>query len=261
MWLSYTESGSLTKRADMRNIRLMIQFDGTDFSGWQMQAKERTVQGVLHVALQKLTGQKIVLYSSSRTDAGVHALEMPVNFHLDTNLPLKAFHLGLNDHLPDDVQVLEATDADPGFNSRFSALGKTYLYRVHTGETTLPLQRRQAWHVRGSLDVDAMKEAAAILVGRHNFSAFRSAHCDADNPIRTVDAITVEAGSDGIINITVSARGFLRNMVRIIAGSLVWVGRGRKDVEWIRGLLESGDRTQGGVTAPPQGLFLVKVHY
>lgn len=244
-----------------RNIRLKIQFDGSRFSGWQMQASDRTVQGELVDAIQRLTGRKVTVYSSSRTDAGVHAMEMVVNFRMETRLPLIAFHFGLNGLLPGDVQITAADDVPESFNSRFSAIGKTYLYRIQTGDTRLPLEAGRAWHVRKTLDVDAMKQAAALMLGRHNFNAFRSAQCDSDNPIRTVDLLTVEKDSEGIINITIRARGFLRNMVRIIAGTLVAVGQGRKPPEWINDLFESGDRTKGGMTAPPQGLFLVKVHY
>jgi tRNA pseudouridine38-40 synthase len=250
------------KRDDLtRNIKLQIQFDGTDFCGWQMQAEDRTVQGVLTAALKELTGQDLRLYSSSRTDAGVHAVEMVVNFKIETTIPLIAFHYGLNGILPPDLQVTGAEEAPDRFNSRFSAIGKTYVYRIQTGDTRKPLESRRAWHVRGSLDVPAMTKAAAMMLGRHNFNAFRSAQCDSDNPIRTVDELTVHVDDEGIINITIRARGFLRNMVRIVAGTLVEVGRGRKQPEWILELLESGDRTKGGMTAPPQGLFLVKVHY
>lgn len=244
-----------------RNIRLLIQFDGTGFCGWQMQASDRTVQGVLAEALNRLTGQPVRLYSSSRTDAGVHAVGMVVNFKLDTTLPLVAFHFGLNSLLPRDLQVVMADEAPDNFNARFSARGKTYVYRIQPGHTRLPLEASRAWHVRGSLDVEAMQRAAAMMLGRHDFNAFRSAQCDSDNPVRTVDQLTVEQGADGIVTITIRARAFLRNMVRIIAGTLVEIGRGRKDPEWVIELLESGDRTKAGMTAPPQGLFLVKVHY
>ncbi len=245
----------------MRNIRLLIQFDGTDFSGWQLQVTDRTVQGELEAALQQLTGEPVRVYSSSRTDAGVHAVGMAVNFKMDTTLPLVAFHYGLNSLLPTDLQVIAASDAPDDFHSRFSSLGKTYVYRIQTGDTRWPLMARTAWHVRGELDVAAMQSAAAVMIGRHDFSAFRSAQCDADNPIRTVDELTVSTNADGIIEIKIRARAYLRNMVRIIAGTLVEVGKGKKDVQWVLELLESGDRTKGGMTAPPQGLFLMKVHY
>lgn len=245
----------------MRNIKLHIQFDGTDFSGWQLQVTDRTVQGVLEAALAELTGHQVRVYSSSRTDAGVHAVEMVVNFKMDTGLPLVAFHYGMNGLLPSDLQVTGAFDAPDDFSARFSSIGKTYMYRIQVGDTRFPLESRRAWHVRGNLDVAAMKRAAAVMVGRHDFSAFRSAQCDATNPVRTVDMLTVDTTPDGIISITIRARAYLRNMVRIIAGTLVEVGRGKKDVDWVLELLESGDRTKGGMTAPPQGLFLMKVHY
>lgn len=245
----------------MRNIKLLIQFDGTEFSGWQLQVADRTVQGVLEQALAELVGRPVRVYSCSRTDAGVHAIEMAVNFKLDTTLPLVAFHYGLNSLLPTDLQVVGAYDMPDCFNARFSSIGKTYVYRIQTGDTRMPLEARSAWHVRGNLDIDAMRRAASVMVGRHDFSAFRSAQCDAANPVRTVDSLTVEAKPDGIVEITIRARAYLRNMVRIIAGTLVDIGRGRKDVDWVLELFENRDRTKGGMTAPPQGLFLVKVHY
>ena len=244
-----------------RNIRLKIQFDGTDFFGWQIQKSDRTPQGVLTEKLMLLTGHKITLYGSSRTDSGVHAIEMVANFKTDTTLPMVAFHLGLNSMLPPDVRVTGADEVPDRFNARFTSTGKTYVYRIQTGETRLPLKARNSWHVRHELDIDAMKMAAALMTGKHNFNAFRSVHCDAANPVRTVELLTVKQIDEDIISITIEARSFLRNMVRIIAGSLVAIGRGKQKPEWVLELFESGDRALAGVTAPPQGLFLKKVHY
>lgn len=246
----------------MRNLRLLIQFDGTDFCGWQMQATDRTVQGELTAALGRLLGQPVTLNSSSRTDAGVHALEMPVNFRVDTALPLKAFVLGLNSLLPPDLKVLDALDVPWDFHARFSARGKTYVYRVLTGRIPLPMERRTAWHVPVPLDLPAMQDAASRLVGRHDFSAFRAAHCDAASPVKEVRKVEVRWERPGeLLAIEVEARSFLRNMVRILAGTLVDVGAGRHAPGWVTELLEHGDRTRGGQTAPARGLFLVKVHY
>lgn len=245
----------------MRNIRLTIQFDGTDFSGWQYQDNARTVQGDLITALKSLTGQHVTLYSSSRTDAGVHALAMPVSFRLDTTLPLRAFVRGLNSTLPQDLRVLTASDEDPDFHARFSAVGKTYRYRIQTGQVALPVERRTAWHVPVPPDIRKMREAAALMVGQHDFSAFRSAHCDAASPIRTLREVRVEEESPLVLAVEVEAGGFLRNMVRIVVGTLVDVGVGRHPPSWVSELLEHGDRCKGGMTAPAKGLFLKEVRY
>ncbi|MBM4394501.1 MAG: tRNA pseudouridine(38-40) synthase TruA [Deltaproteobacteria bacterium] len=248
----------------MRNIRLILQFEGTDFCGWQMQASDRTVQGDLAAALRELTGRDVVLHSSSRTDAGVHALAMPVSFRLDTTLPLKAFVLGLNSILAHDLRVMSAEDVPDDFHARFSARGKTYRYRVQNGRVMQPIERRTSWHVPVPIDIDALRAGAAHLLGEHDFSAFRAAGCDAASPVRTIRSVSArwaEPPGGRILEIEVSGDGFLRNMVRIVAGTLVAVGIGRRPPGWVRELLESRDRRQGGQTAPPRGLFLVEVEY
>ncbi len=245
----------------MRNIRLILQFDGTDFCGWQIQAGQRTVQGDLTAALRALTGQDVSVVSSSRTDSGVHALAMPVSFRLDSNLPLKAFTFGLNALMSRDVRVVDAIEVPPDFHARFSAKEKTYLYRIQNGRIALPLERRQAWHVVEPLDLEAMRDAAGRLVGTHDFSAFRSAHCDAASPVRTLARVDLSHERPGILAMEVESGGFLRNMVRILAGTLVTIGRGRHPPSWVDELLAHGDRTRGGQTAPPQGLFLKSVRY
>lgn len=248
--------------AGPRNVRLTIQFDGTDFCGWQAQAEDRTVQGVLEEALARLLdGERVTLHSSSRTDSGVHGLAMPVSFRTGSRLPLKAFVLGLNSLLPEDVRVLEARDVAPTFHARFSTRSKTYLYRIQNGRVALPLERRTSWNVRPPLDVEAMAEAAGFLVGRHDFSAFRAAHCDAASPVRTLTRCEVGGEAPGLVTVVVTADGFLRNMVRIIVGTLVQVGAGRRPPSWVREVLEGRDRRLSGPTAPPQGLFLHGVVY
>ncbi len=246
----------------LRNVRLTIQFDGTDFCGWQAQAQGRTVEGVLGEALARLlAGERVTLHSSSRTDSGVHALAMPVGFRTASRLPLKAFVLGLNSLLPDDVRVLEARDAAPAFHARFSTRSKTYLYRIQNGRVALPLERRTSWNVRPPLDLEAMREAAGFLVGRHDFSAFRAALCDAASPVRTLTRCEVSGEVPGLVSVVVTADGFLRNMVRILVGTLVQVGTGRRPPSWVREVLEGRDRRRSGPTAPPQGLFLREVEY
>jgi len=245
-----------------RTIRLILQFDGTDFCGWQMQDAERTVQGVLSEALQRLIGcPKVTLHSSSRTDSGVHALAMPVHFRTESTLPLKAFVLGLNSLLPDDLRVLQAREMDPSFHARFCARSKTYRYRIQNGRVAWPIERRYAWNVRPPLRPEPMREAAASLVGRHDFSAFRAAYCDAASPVRTITACEVFEERAGLLVVRVTADGFLRNMVRILVGTLVQVGLAKRPPEWVAEVLAARDRRLAGPTAPPQGLFLERVEY
>lgn len=248
--------------AASRNVRLLLQFDGTEFCGWQAQKEDRTVQGVLEEALARLLdGERVTLHASSRTDAGVHALALPVSFRTSSRLPLKAFVLGLNSLLPDDVRVLEARDVPPSFHARFSTRSKTYLYRIQNGRVARPLERRTAWNVRPPLDIAAMSEAAGYLLGRHDFSAFRAAHCDAASPVRTLARCEVGSEPPDIVTVLVTADGFLRNMVRILVGTLVLAGAGRRPPSWVGEVLAGRDRRRAGPTAPPQGLFLVRVEY
>jgi len=255
------ESATVDTGPTSRNIKMIIQFDGTDFCGWQLQDDVRTVQGVLGDAIRELTGTAVTLHSSSRTDSGVHALAMPVGFQLDSNLPIRAFHRGLNSLLPRDLKVVTAEDAAPDFHTRYMHSTKSYRYRILNHQTALPLERRHSWHVPQTLDVEAMESAAECLVGHHDFSSYRSVHCDAHSAVRTVDCLDVAIAEPHLVTLYVRAGGFLRNMVRIIAGTLVQVGLGRFPPGWVREVLEARDRTRAGPTAPPQGLFLVEVVY
>lgn len=245
----------------MKTFKLLVQYDGTGFHGWQWQDGVRTVQGVLAEGLRRLSGQTVTLHASSRTDAGVHAEALPVSFRMDTDLPPRAFVLGLNHYLPPDLQVLQCRVVREEFHARFSARGKTYRYRVQTGPAALPLWRHQAWHVPLPLDGPAMREAAGMLVGVHDFSAFRSAHCDAKSPVRDLRRLEVLHPEPNHWCFEAEAGGFLRNMVRVLAGTLVEVGLGRHPPEWVEALLRDGDRTRGGITAPAHGLTLLRVAY
>lgn len=248
--------------SEARNLCLLVQYDGTDFLGWQAQAEGRTVQGVLSEGLRKLLGgETVTLYGSSRTDSGVHAQALPVSFWTKSTLPLKAFVFGLNSILPDDVRILQARDVPPWFHARFSALSKTYVYSIQTGPVTLPLYRRTHWHVPQALDVSAMSRATSYILGEHDFSSFRAAHCDAVSPVRNVFRCDVATCEDGVVRVTVKANGFLRHMVRIIVGTLVHVGLGKQPPEWVESVLKGRDRRLAGPTAPAKGLTLVSVDY
>ena len=247
-----------------RNVLLTVQYDGADFAGWQLQPRQRTVQGVLAQAVEAMVHHPVRLWASSRTDSGVHAVGLPVCFETMRTIALDKFVCGLSTLLPDDVAVTEARQVPPGWRPRHAAVAKTYRYRVQPGVMHLPLYRRWAWCPRrGALDLDAMRHAAALMVGEHDFGAFRASHCDSRSTRRRLYAVDVSPSADGapLINIDVTGSAFLRNMVRIMAGTLVAVGLGRRAPSDVTRALDSGRRIDAGMTAPAHGLTLVKVHF
>ncbi len=267
----------------MPTIRLTLAYDGTDFAGWQHQRNGLSVQEVLETALHKIVGHAVSCRAAGRTDAGVHAMGQVVTFQVaaavtegradavtepaaaDTPRPLSLRSLlhGTNHHLPPTVRVLCAEVAAEDFDARFSASGKLYRYQIWNAATESPLHYRTHWHVRADLDVAAMHHAAQQLVGHHDFSAFRAANCERKTTDRTLRRLDVlpQAGHPAALHLEVEGTAFLRNMVRIIAGTLVYVGRGKLTVADVAALLRSGDRTQAGPTAPPGGLVLCSVDY
>ena len=244
-----------------RNIRLLLEYDGTRYHGWQRQADAATIQQTLEEALARLTGEKVALIGSGRTDAGVHALGQVANFRTTSAIPLTAFHKGLNSLLPRDIAVLAATEAAPEFHARKSARAKTYEYRILNRETRSPLHHNYAWWIAPPLDLAAMAGAAAVLPGEHDFAAFRASGSDNINPVRRVLAASWREGPGGWLSFTITATGFLRGMVRSLVGTMVEVGRGKAPPTMLAELLESGARHLAGPTAPPQGLYLVEVFY
>ena len=244
-----------------RNIRLLLEYDGTRYHGWQRQADAATIQQTLEEALERLTGQKVALIGSGRTDAGVHALGQVANFRLNSTIPLKAFHDGLNSMLPPDIAVLSATEVLPEFHARKSARAKTYEYRILRRPNRSPLFRHYAWWISQGLDLLALTAAAAFLPGEHDFSAFRASGSDNKNPVREVLAAAWRDEPGGWLRFTITATGFLRGMVRSLVGTMVEVGRGKSQPAKLAELLASGARQEAGPTAPPQGLYLVEVFY
>lgn len=246
-----------------RAFLLWLRYDGTEFHGWQRQANARSVQGALEGALAvvlKGKGSSFRLGTTSRTDAGVHALRHPVGLETDSRIPMDGLLKGLNSVLPRDVSVVEVARAPEGFSARKASMAKTYVYRVMEDRVPDPFEDRYSWRLKGRLDLDAVRAGARHLLGEHDFSAFRSAECDAGTPRRLLNALVVQR--DGrVVTFTVCGNAFLRNMVRIIVGSLVEVGMGRHAPEWIASVLASRDRTQAGRTAPPRGLFLAGVEF
>jgi tRNA pseudouridine38-40 synthase len=244
----------------VRTYLLHLSYDGTDFHGFQRQANARSVQGELEKALDSVLSGDFKVGSSSRTDAGVHALRHPVSVTTGRMIPLHGLVKGLNSLLPRDVAVVEAREVPPGLHPRKSSTHKTYYYRVFEGGQRDPLLTRTSWWVKRPLDLEAMRQAAAFLVGEHDFAAFRSAECDSKSTQRFLSLLRIEREA-ALVTITVSGNAFLRNMVRIVAGCLVEVGLGKHPPAWVGEVLASKDRTRGGITAPAHGLFLADVHF
>jgi tRNA pseudouridine38-40 synthase len=247
----------------MNGIRLIVAYDGADFSGWQVQPEQRTVQGELERAVAAMGGHHAKVRGAGRTDAGVHAEGQVAAFDAERTIPPEGWMLGLNRELPEDVAVRGAEACAVGYDPRFDAVDKTYRYLVHMGRTRDPLVRRRAWFVRAPLDVAAMSSAAAGLVGTHDYRVFRAADDERENTVRTIHAIDVTAGFAGhaeLVAIEVRGSAFLKQMVRIIAGTLVDAGRGRLSKDAVAALVGTdAAREQAGPTAPAHGLTMVRV--
>lgn len=255
----------------MRTIRLTLAYDGTDYVGWQRQAEGRSIQGEVERVLAEIEGRPVNLTGAGRTDAGVHAIAQVASVRLAHEIPLPALARALNAKLPPDIRVLAAAAAAADFHARFAARRKTYRYRLATGAVASPFGRRYAWHVTGALDLDAMRDAGARLCGRHDFAAFQAVGTDVKSTLRTVHSVAVGAETVApgapfaacapTVSIEVAGDGFLRHMVRIIAGTLVAVGSARRPASEVGETLASRERARAGPTAPPHGLFLVGVDY
>lgn len=245
----------------MRNIRLALEYDGTNYSGWQIQSELPTVQGTVTEALEKLTGTEVKLYGSSRTDAGVHAFGYVANFLTDSTIPVEGIRRGLNSMLPEDIVVKAATEAEPGFDARRHAKSKTYLYKVLNRGFRSALMQRYSWFVFKKLDIERMREAAARMTGERDFTSFHAVDSDAKHSVREVTSIRITEKGDGLIEFEVKGRSFLRHMVRIMVGTLVTVGTGRLTPDDVEDIIEARDRCAAPMTAPPQGLFLMEVEY
>jgi tRNA pseudouridine38-40 synthase len=242
-------------------VKLILEYDGTRYVGWQVQRNGPSVQAEVERALATLHQAPRRVTAAGRTDAGVHALGQVVSFPEPAPLPLAAYVKGMNALLPHDVAVRAASLEPDAFDARRSASGKRYRYRIVNGATRAPLCRLQAWQLFRPLDLGAMRAAAAPLVGRHDFAAFQAADCEARHALREVRRLEVLSGMGPELAVVVEATAFVKHMVRNIVGTLVEVGLGRRDPAGTPGLLASRDRTQAGRTAPPQGLVLEEVFY
>lgn len=244
----------------MRTLKLTVAYDGTAFAGWQMQAGQRTVQGVIEEALLPVEGRRVVVHAAGRTDAGVHAAGQVVSCSLASPIAADALMRALNVRLPEDVRVMAVELAREGFNARFDARRKTYRYALFTGPVVSPFLRHFVWHVPQRLDLPSMQAAAALLVGEHDFAAFQASGGDVLSTRREIVTSQVVA-ADTQVAYEVTGTGFLRHMVRNITGTLVDIGRGRRPVDDMARVLASRDRRQASATAPPHGLMLVSVEY
>ena len=244
----------------MARIALGIEYDGSAFRGWQQQSHARSVQGVIERALAAVADHPVQLTAAGRTDAGVHALMQVAHFDTAAVRPEQAWVLGGSAEAPDDVSVLWAREVPADFHARFSAIARTYLYRILNRRVRPALERQRSAWVRRPLDAGAMHAAAQALLGEHDFSAFRAAECQSSTPVRRVTNLEVRRAGDHV-EITIRANAFLHHMVRNVAGSLIAVGVGDRPPQWVGEVLEGRDRTRAGATAAPQGLYFAGVEY
>ena len=260
----------------MRRILLTVAYDGTDYHGWQVQDNGDTIEGELNKAIGKLTNEVIEVIGASRTDAGVHGLCNRAVFDTESTIPEERFSAAINTYLPDDIRVINSRQVADDWHPRHCKTHKTYEYRIEIGDVASPTLHRYAWHMRGPLDTEAMKAGAKFLIGEHDFTSFCSVNGTALSNVREIISIDIEVSgrdisgnvpsinnegalTDGLIVIRVTGNGFLYNMVRIIAGTLVHVGMGRFAPDSVKEMFEAQDRTVAGPTAPPEGLTLVKI--
>ncbi len=243
------------------NIKVVLEYDGAGFSGWQQQTARRTVEGELKRSLLELTGAAVKVYGAGRTDAGAHAAGQVVSFRLpEERIPLRRLTAALNARLPADVSAVRAEAVDEAFHARFSAIGRRYRYRYLDRPARPALERNRCWHIPEPLDVNAMRAAAAALVGRHDWTSFCSASEPEDARVRTMRAAGVARHGE-FVELELEAEGFLRGLVRGIAGALAEVGAGRRPPRWVEEVLAARDRRQAAKTAPAGGLTLMEVVY
>lgn len=244
----------------MRNIKLTIEYDGTSYGGWQKQKNNRTIQQCIEEAIKLLTGEDVELIGSSRTDAGVHAKGMVANFITNSQIPADKFREAINTKLSDDIGIIKSEEVDRNFHSRYDSKGKTYCYTLVNRYEKVCIGRNYVYQVRDELNYNLMKEAAKYFLGKHDFKAFKTNGSSVKTSVRTINGLELELKGD-VIKIFVSADGFLYNMVRIIVGTLIEVGKGKIKPEDIESIIKNGDRSKAGPCVPPNGLVLEKVFY
>lgn len=244
----------------MRNFKLTIAYDGSNYHGWQRQDNALAVQEVFETAIFKLTGERVSVQGCSRTDAGVHAREYVLSVMLESTITPRGLQLGLNSWLPDDISVLGAEEADMDFHARYCCKGKEYVYIVHNSRIKDPFLNNRALRNTYPIDEKLLDQQAKDFVGEHDFKAMCSVDCTKENTVRTIYSFDVRREGEMVI-FTVSGNGFLYNMVRIMVGTLMFINEGKIKKGTIPDILSGKDRTKGGKTVPPQGLYLNKVYY
>jgi tRNA pseudouridine38-40 synthase len=247
----------------MRNIKLIIQYDGTNYHGWQVQSRHETIQGRILEALRKmLNNYSVKCPGASRTDAGVHSIGQVANFRIPDSIPIScvSFYNGLNSLTPEDIIITSVQEMFPDFHARFDARAKTYCYQIFNSDSGSIYHQRFSWHIRRKLNVSVMREASKHLIGCHDFRSFQAASCGAETSIRTIFAIHILQRKQ-LIRFFIKANAYLHRMIRNIVGTLVDVGTGKIAPNDVLEILNRKDRKLAGVTAPSQGLFLMKVYY
>jgi tRNA pseudouridine38-40 synthase len=244
----------------MRRIKLTISYDGTNYCGWQIQPNGVTIEEVLNNAISKLTGENILVIGASRTDSGVHAMGNVAVFDTETTIPAEKIAVALNQRLPEDIVITKSEEVALDFHPRYCDCSKTYEYHIINTRTPIPTKRLTNYFVSYNLNLEHMRQAASYLVGEHDFVSFCNVRTDVENTVRTIYALDIEnVGNE--ITIRITGNGFLYNMVRIIVGTLIRVGRGFYEPEKVKEILEAKDRKAAGVTAPAHGLMLVEIKY
>jgi len=253
-------------RIVMRNLKLILSYDGSDFSGWQIQPNARTIQDTIASAIGRLTGEKVLPQGSGRTDAGVHALAQVATFRTESPIPVENLVVALNDILPPSIRVLQATEESPQFHARTSATAKTYRYRMYRGDICPPFLARHIWHYPYPLDENAMQQAAGLVLGEHDFTSFAAVDPERNRRGETVSNVrrifcSNWARSEHELVYTVRGNGFLHHMVRNLVGTFLLVGKGTLQPDDITRILNAKNRSAAGATAPASGLYLVNVEY
>lgn len=244
----------------MKRVKLTVSYDGTDYCGWQIQPNGITVEEVLNKALSKLTGEDIHVIGASRTDSGVHARGNVAVFDTESTIPADRMAMALNQRLPEDIVIVKSEEVAPDFHPRYCDCSKTYEYYILNTKIPDPIQRRTHHFVSYDLNIEHMRRAASYLVGTHDFESFCNIRTDVESTVRTVTALDILTNGKEII-VRITGNGFLYNMVRIIVGTLIRVGRGFYEPEQVKTILEAKDRKAAGITAPPQGLVLTEIRY
>lgn len=246
---------------NMRNFKMVVEYDGSAYRGWQRQKNGLSIQQVLEEAIKKITAQKVSVIGSGRTDAGVHALNQVASFRCATKLPVNSIYRGVNSVLPEDIVVKEMEEVPFEFHAQRDVKSKIYVYKICNQKLRPALGRNYSWFVRFDLDLPKMRQAAKYLLGTHDFSCFCATGTDVKDRVRTIMNIEIKKVAEGNIEIIVEAKGFLKYMVRNIIGTLVEVGRGKRQTEEMKKIIASRDRKIAGATAPAHGLFLKEVKY